>query len=544
MKILTAAEMREVDRLTTERFGVPGLTLMERAGASVAEYILKNFAQPQKENCRAVVLCGKGNNGGDGFVAARHLREAGLNVSAVLIGDPLELRGDAATNLQRWQQAGGALRVVRKPADWPPALEDVLTARIVVDALLGTGAHGAVTGLLAEVIDDVNHQRERSTAGAPPVVVAVDIPSGVTADSCHLLGPAIIADVTITFTAPKPGQITSAASPAAERCGRLIVKEIGSPRSLIAEIGKGDLRWLEPAEFASLPFRRRAANNKGNFGHVLVVAGSRGKSGAAVMASSAALRAGAGLVTAATPASIQPIVAAATPEIMTEALEETAAGTVAASAAKTASLEKLLEGMSVLAIGPGLSLNPQTQQFIHAAVAHSQIPVILDADGLNAFAGNAAQLAQRQAAPADALLAITPHPGEMARLAGVTTSEVQAHRVELARCIAKLTRSHVILKGYQTVIAAPDGRTSINSTGNPAMATGGAGDVLTGVLAGLASQFGVANWPLALEFGVYLHGLAADMVEEQNPGAPMAATDIIKFLAPAYASAVKEAERA
>lgn len=530
MKILTAAEMREVDRLTTERYGVPSLTLMENAGKSVADFIASRF--PDFKRRPIIVLCGKGNNGGDGFVAARHLLKMGANVLAYLVGDPREVKGDAATNLNRWKKARGKL-VIDKPGK-PVAIPELAPESIVIDALLGTGVRGPVEGRLAEVITTVNRRKP----GAD--VVAVDIPSGLQADTGEIPGPVIVADYTITFTAPKPGLLLGAS---AQHVGELLVRQIGSPPELIEEIGKGSLRWSEPAEFARFAAARKPEGHKGDYGHVLIVAGSVGKSGAAVLASWAALRAGAGLVTVATPEPVLPTIAAHAPEVMTEPLAATRAGTISERALEGGLFASLRKGKRTLAMGPGLTTQDETQSFVRTVVkSSSDVPIILDADGLNAFAGRAAELKDRQG-----LLAVTPHPGEMSRLTGRTTAEIQSSRIEIAQRSAADWNAVVVLKGHQTVIAAPDGSACVNSTGNPGMGSGGTGDVLTGMLAGLVAQYGqglnAAGYGQVVAFGVYLHGLAGDIAYADHNGAPLMASDLIRAIPRAYAQFYAECAR-
>jgi hydroxyethylthiazole kinase-like uncharacterized protein yjeF len=530
MKILTAAEMREVDRLTTERHRVPSLTLMETAGKSVAEFVRSQF--PDFARRPIVVLCGKGNNGGDGFVVARHLRKMGAKPHVFLFADPREVKGDAATNLKRWKQAGGKVTVIRDSAALNSAKIDFGKDAITVDALLGTGTRGPVEGLLREVIDRIDSQAK--------AIVAVDIPSGLQADTGEVQGAAVVANHTVTFTAPKPGFFLGEGS---RNVGHLLVRDIGSPRQLIEETGKGTLRWSEPSAFAPFARRRKADGNKGDYGHALIVAGSVGKTGAAVLAGTAALRAGAGLVTVATPEPALPVIAAHTPELMTEPLAATRVGTVSERSLEANFFETLLKGKRSLAIGPGLSTNSETQAFIRNVVKNQRgIPIVLDADGLNAFAGQAAELKR-----ADGLLCITPHPGEMARLLGCRVPEVQARRVEVARKAAADWNACVVLKGYQTVIASARGEVYINSTGNPGMATGGTGDVLTGILAGLVAQYGKgldsSNCAQLISFGVYLHGLAGDIAYADSGEAPIIASDLIRALSQAYRQFYAESGR-
>jgi len=520
MKILTAEEMREVDRLTTERYGIPGLTLMENAGAGVARFIAQRW--PDFAQRRMIVLCGKGNNGGDGFVAARRLRDLGAKPDVYLLAGPEEMRGDAATNGKRWQETCGELHVIRDSSAWQSAKVTLASADIILDAILGTGTHGAVAGFLAEVIEAVNQRH----GPARSAVVSVDIPSGLVADTGEGEGPAVKAAYTVTFTAPKTGMIGSSAG---DYVGQLIVHDIGSPPELIEEVGKNDVRWVDAREVNKFAQPRRADGNKGSYGHALIVAGSVGKSGAAVLASWAALRTGAGLVTVATPEPVLPIVAAHTPEIMTEPLPATEAGTISLRSFEYERFDKVVKGKRALAIGPGLTTQDETQQFVRDVVHKRAVPIVLDADGLNAFAGHAPEL-KNGTGP----IALTPHPGEMARLLGCEIKEVQARRVEVARKCAEDWNAFVILKGHQTVIVSPDGQTFVNSTGNPGMGTGGTGDVLTGMLAGLTAQFGTSDWVHVLAFGVYLHGLAGDIAYADTGEAPLLASDLIRAIPRAY----------
>ena len=529
MKILTAAQMREVDRLSTQRFGIPSLQLMENAGARVVEYLAANF--PALDRRRIVVVCGKGNNGGDGFVVARLLGERGARPVAILCGDPAAMRGDAAVNHERYVKSGGALFVALDAKEWVAARNQLDHAGIIVDAIFGTGFRGPVEGWLADAIASINAQRGRAA------IVAVDIPSGVSADTGEVSGPAIEADATVTFTAPKMGQVLA---PASGKVGRLIVAAIGSPRELIEECSDSRVRWLETGEFASLRFRRRADSNKGNFGHALIVAGSLGKTGAAVMAGWAALRAGAGLVTVATPDVCVPVVAAHVPEMMTEPLAASEAGTISLRSLEYNYFSNLLRGKSVLAIGPGLTTHAETQQFVRAVVKDSAVPLVVDADALNAYAGRGAELAEYSAAN----IAITPHPGEMARLVNSPVADVQRDRLNVAQKAAADWKTTVVLKGYQTVIAAPDGRAWINSTGNPGMAKAGSGDVLTGMLAGILAQHGHTDWNLATCLGVYLHGLAGDIAAEKFGETSLMATDLIHAIPRAFAHLATERDDA
>jgi ADP-dependent NAD(P)H-hydrate dehydratase / NAD(P)H-hydrate epimerase len=528
MKILTAAEMREVDRLTSARENIPSLQLMENAGASVAEFIFRRFQDFKA--LQVVVLCGKGNNGGDGFVVARHLRDAGVPVFAFLFANPEDLKGDAAENLIRWRKTGEKVHPIRTPEEWQVAKTSIRSADLIVDALLGTGIRGPVEGLIADAIREVNERGAKHVS-----IIAVDIPSGLPADGEETQGPVVKADYTVTFTAPKIGMF---AGRSGETLGELIVSDIGSSRELIDETGKGNCYWSEAQEFAAFAKRRKADSNKGSYGHALIVAGSYGKSGAAIMASWAALRVGAGLVTVAIPEPALAIVAARNPEIMTEPLPATSEGSISLKSFENGRFDKIVEGKKALGIGPGLTTNNETQQFVHKVVGNRALPIVLDADGLNAFASRAAELKN-----ATGNLALTPHPGEMSRLLGCKISEIQADRLRLARKAAADWNAFVILKGQYTVVAAPDGRAYINSTGNPGMSTAGTGDVLTGMLAGLTAQFGAEDWLRALAFGVYLHGLAGDIAYRESGETPLMATDLILHLPAAYREFYEECGR-
>jgi ADP-dependent NAD(P)H-hydrate dehydratase / NAD(P)H-hydrate epimerase len=503
MKALTAAEMREVDRLSTERCGIPSLQLMEAAGASVAAEVHERILHRKNDApCKIAVLCGKGNNGGDGFVVARHLQQESTHTTVYLFGAAEELRGDAAANFQRWRDGGGEVVFIRDEKSWEAAWPQVASAEILVDGLLGTGLRGAATGVLARALADINRFSQNATRAVPGCIVAIDTPSGLPSDGEAAAGPVLRAHLTVTFTAPKIGQLVSRDAAA---CGQLVVCDIGSPQGLVEEVATGILRASGPDEFRSLPLIRAADSHKGTFGHVLLVAGSLGKSGAAILAGQAALFGGAGLVTIATPETVQPLVAAGQPEYMTEAIGATLAGTMALANYASGRFTALLEGKSVVAIGPGLGTHPETQKLICKAVREISLPMVLDADGLNAFAGAAESLADRKAEH----LAVTPHPGEMARLLGVSSADVQQDRVKVALHAARLWNAVVILKGYHTVLASPDGKVFVNTSGNAGLAKGGTGDVLTGVLAAMTSQFGTKDWLRILALGVYLHGSAA-----------------------------------
>jgi NAD(P)H-hydrate epimerase len=519
MKILTAPQMQRIDRLTIERYGVPSLTLMENAGRGVVEFLAERFAPLEQQ--RIVILCGRGNNGGDGFVVARLLRERGLRPRVLLLADPRKVQGDAAVNCERLATSGMP-EVVESPEAWHRTKPSLKGTTLVVDALLGTGLAKPLEGLLLQVAREVN------TEFAAARVVAVDLPSGISADTGELIGEHVRADFSVTFTAPK---IAHVFPPACECVGEWVVRQIGTPPEALESDSELFLNLACGENFAWLTRPRKPDAHKGNFGHVLILAGSVGKTGAAALAAKAALRAGAGLVTVATAASALPIVASLGMEYMTEPLPQTEAGTISLRTLEQGRLEKLLEGKSVLAIGPGIGTVPETAELVRTLVNRRRLPVVLDADGLNAFAGRMDTFSYGGDL-AEAVL--TPHPGEMSRLAGLGTAEIQARRVERAREFAQKHQVTLVLKGFRTLTAAPDGKVWVNPTGNPGMASGGTGDVLTGMIAGLVAQYRDRAISEVAAAAVYLHGLAGDLAAKEIGQASLIAGDLIAALPQAY----------
>ncbi len=514
MEVLDTARMREADRIAIEEMKIPGLVLMENAGRLVAETILD--VVPDATARHVVVLAGPGNNGGDGFVCARHLARCGAPVVVYLVGaSPGKLRGDAGTMARAWLGMGGQVVPIRDERAWERRGPVLHPGVLVVDAMFGTGLSRPLGGLPARVVEDVN------SSGA--IVAAVDIPSGLQASTHEIPGPAIAADLTVTFARPKPAQLLP---PAEDLCGEVVVVDIGIPPRAVWQAGT-DLHWVTAEDVSLLLPEREPGDHKGRFGHVLVVAGSTGKAGAAALAGWGALRAGAGLSTVASPAAVRPEVAGFAPELMTEPLPATREGFLGKGAAKRA-LELAAE-RSVIAIGPGLGTRPGVAAEIRELVRRSPVPVVLDADGVNAFAGRSrASLAARKAP-----LVLTPHPGEAARLHGVTPAEIQGDRLGWARRIAAEANAVCVLKGYRTVIAAPDGQAYVNPTGNPGMACGGMGDVLTGLIAGLIAQ-GLEPLEAAI-LGVYVHGLAADIAVDRLESEPsLTAGAVLEHLADAF----------
>jgi NAD(P)H-hydrate epimerase len=508
MKIVTATEMRDIDRATSQRFGVPSLTLMENAGSAVADFVISQY--PTAE--RVGVICGKGNNGGDGFVAARKMKVAGREVRVVLLAEPSELRGDAA---EMFGKLPVAPVIVRSPDELKrEEARAVFESEVLLDAILGTGFKPPVSGLYAEAIRLLN------ASSAP--VIAVDIPSGADADVMgEQTGAVARADAVVTFTAPRPAHIFGRLTD-----GPTVIAPIGSPDEAI--VSSLQLNLITAREIAPLIGPRPLAANKGNFGHVLVIGGSLGKAGSVAMAGMAALRTGAGLSTVAAPKSVLATVAGFHPEVMTEPLDETDAGSISARALASGAIDALIKGKTVLAVGPGISRHPETSEFVRSLVVKCKTPLVLDADGLNAFEGRASELNGN-----GRTLVITPHPGEMARLAASTVAAVQRDRINVARTFAREHELIVVLKGHRTLIALPDGTVWVNTTGNPGMATGGTGDILTGMVAGLIAQ-NPEHIAEAVIAAVHLHGLAGDVARESMGEHSLVATDLVKALPEAF----------
>ena len=526
MKIVSAQEMRNIDQVTSARFGVPSLTLMENAGAAVTEHVLAEYSAAQ----RIVVFCGKGNNGGDGFVASRLLHQKGKTVEVILLCDPAELKGDAA---RMFGKLGMPAITVRSSEELKSErVQAALDGDLYLDAILGTGFKPPVDGLYADAIAILNDRHVR--------VVAVDIPSGADADADQLhsqRGIVARADSIVSFTAPRPAHVFTPLTK-----GATVVTDIGSPAEAI--VSSQYLNLITACDFAPLIAPRPAESNKGNYGHVLVVGGAVGKAGSVAMAGMAALRAGAGLVTVATAKSALATVAGFYPELMTEPLPETDEGTISAGASEK--IQALAKGKSVVAIGPGISRVAETAELVRKLVKATEIPVVLDADGLNAFEGRTEELKGGERP-----LVITPHPGEMARLMGNTIADVQEYRVGAAQAMAMLHKLIVVLKGHRTLVVRPDGEAWVNTTGNPGMSTGGTGDILTGMVAGLMAQSTAREKNknavnenealLAVIAAVHLHGLAGDVMRESVGEHSMVATDLLRGLPEAFRRAQKSA---
>ena len=504
MFIVTAEQMREVDRRTIENYGVPSLTLMERAGEAVMQAIRERFARNAKKG--VLIVAGKGNNGGDGLVAARLLKRKQIPCEVALLARQDELSPDAAHNLRAYRKLKGRVSEI--------SAADQLTARIgknglIVDAILGTGIKSEVRGLFADAITLIN------ASGLP--VVAVDIPSGLDTDKGVPIGVTIQAEMTVAFGFPKLGEIIY---PGAKYAGELVVADIGIDERAVSDVApktelleRAAIRWLVP--------RRETDTHKGSYGHVLVLAGSRGKTGAAIMASRAAMRCGAGLTTLGAPRALNNIFAGALVEVMTELLRDNKDEEV--EPLTDDEWRRLLERKNALLFGPGIGINHATQSILRWLLRNLDIPWVIDADGLNNLVLEIDRLRHAKVPPV-----LTPHPGEMARLTGKSTAEVNADRIGIARAFAVEHRCHLVLKGARTVIATPDGEIFINPTGNPGMASAGMGDVLAGMLASLLGQ-GLVPAD-AMKLGVYLHGFVGDKIVQDKGEIGVIASDIIEGL--------------
>jgi hydroxyethylthiazole kinase-like uncharacterized protein yjeF len=513
MRILTAEAMREVDRAAIEDLGIPSLVLMENAAIGVVEAIGKAFAEAES----VAVFCGPGNNGGDGLAIARHLFVRGWEVRIFLVAGGRDLSEETQVQLGICRNAELPILEVASSQALRPALEAASECEVVVDALFGTGLARPLEGLFAEVVAGIN------SLGTP--CVAVDLPSGLSASHPLPIGPHIQADLTVTFAAPKVAHVFP---PAADAVGEMVVTDLGIPPRLVDDVEEetGDLHLLMGEELAELLPEREPGTHKGDYGHALILAGSPGKSGAAILAARAAVRAGAGLVTVAVPEPILPTVDLGSIESMTLGLPAGASGQIAEGA--VAAVLEAAESKAVLALGPGLGQEPGTAEAIRRIALECPLPLVLDADGVNAFAGRAGELARRKIETI-----LTPHPGELERLLGISTAQIREDRIAAVRRAAEETEAIVVLKGRLTLVASGTA-VFVNPTGNPGMATGGTGDVLTGLIAGLIAQ-GLDALDATL-LAVYVHGLAGDLAAARIGETALAAGDLIEMLPAALAA--------
>lgn len=507
MKLLTAEQMREIDRCAIEDYAVPGVVLMENAGRAAAQIVDARY----RHLCPGpiLVVAGKGNNGGDGYVMARHLDNCGWQVRTLVLAERSDIRGDAQTNLRILENSNSTINYATTSVDIATFLQQFSDTALVIDAIFGNGLNAAVRGHYLAAIQQIN------ALGLP--VVAVDMPSGIGATTGEVLGAAINADCSISFAVAKLGQMSY---PASCHAGELFVVDIGVPKPLLDTISAQYV--LVDEQYASLLLPKRPNDgHKGTFGHVLVVAGSLGKSGAAQLCAVACARSGSGLVTLATPRVCQPLVAAAVAEVMTYALDD-CGGCVAAAAASQ--LMQLWRGKQAFAVGPGLGQTEHVGSLVAHLVRMCPVPLVIDADAINMLCGNLELLCERE--PGSTVL--TPHPGEMARLTGLSVEYIQNHRCEVAVQFAQQWQVVLVLKGARTIVAAPDGRVGINSSGNSGMGSGGMGDTLTGVIASWIAQ-GLDPFSSAL-LGVYLHGSAADHCAQKLGSSGYLAGDLLQYL--------------
>jgi len=524
MKVLSAEEMQACDRVTTEQYGVPSIELMRSASAAVEAFAREQFPHAR----RVTVLCGKGNNGGDGMMAARLLAKAGLEVTTLLLGSQYELKGDAAI---AWRELSVSpnryIFEVNSAADLRTH-NAALDTDLIIDAVLGTGFKPPMRGLAEAAL-------EWAAASKAPFL-SVDLPSGWSADATtsRVEQKTFPSDAVITFTAPKPAHVFGELT---RRWNQpVVVAAIGSPEEAI--VSEQRMEWAGSAH-ALLEQPRAADANKGKYGHVLVVGGSTGKSGAPGMASMAAMRVGAGLVTAAVPGTIAAQVSAFAPELMTHPMMASPSGELASNGITAKQFERLIDKITVIAVGPGLGQGPGVEILLEAVLSDTKLPLVIDADGLNTLAANPSLMEKlAETGRAGRTIVLTPHPGEMARLVRKSVAEIQASRLETARMFARDSGVTLVLKGSRTLIAHPDGRVAVNTSGNPGMAKGGSGDVLTGVIAGLLAQF--PNEPpgagssSAVEAAVHLHGLAADLAVRDGDEHTLLATDSLRYFPQAF----------
>ncbi|MGC8736483.1 MAG: NAD(P)H-hydrate dehydratase [Dissulfurimicrobium sp.] len=491
MLLATSKEMQVIDQSAAKDFAIPSLILMENAGRGATDLILRNYKERLARG--VVILVGPGSNGGDGLVIARSLFQQGVKTE--IFAFCREFKGDSGVNYQIVKAFGIPIKWCLDEGDLPDLKDAAEDAGVIVDALFGTGLNRPLSGVFEVAVELVN------ASEAP--VVSVDMPSGLSSDTGRPIGPVIMADMTVTMALPKLGQVIY---PGVDYVGGLEVIDIGIPKAAVRKAGIKTL--LLDREFVTETLRPRPPEgHKGTFGHVLVIAGSRGKSGAACLSALGALRAGAGLVTVACPVGIQPIVAQGLKEAMTEGLEEGDDGSVSANA--LARLESLLAGKKAAVIGPGLGLGDDVRQFMCEIIRTAPVPMVVDADALTAV-GADHEILMNARGPR----VITPHPGEAARLLGCTSADVQRDRVAAVKMLSERSRAIAVLKGARTIISAPDGRLAVNPTGNPGMAAGGMGDILGGIIGAFLAQ-GYSPWDAAL-LGVFLHGQAADRVAEKK----------------------------
>ncbi|MCD5397512.1 NAD(P)H-hydrate dehydratase [candidate division NPL-UPA2 bacterium] len=504
MKLVTTEEMREIDHQAIEELGIPSLKLMEEAGRSVAEVAEEMLGYlPGK---RVAIFVGRGNNGGDGFVAARYLLKEKAEVNIYLLGRKGEVKGDAGINLKRLTQP---VEEIKEKEGLDKVRDGLTRVNLIIDALLGTGVRGEVRGILRETIELLNE------SGKP--IISVDIPSGLEGNKGEPLGVCVKATKTVTMGLPKRGLILY---PGSEYVGELKIADIGIPSEVLNAQGL-KVNLLEGKDISSLLPHRRKDSHKGDYGHILILAGSTGFTGAAALAGLGALRSGGGLVTLGVAESLNPIMEMKLTEVMTKPLPETEAGSLSLEA--EGEILRLVQKVDALAIGPGLSTHPETSELVRRLLVRVKKTIVIDADGLNGLAGDISLLTKSPAS-----IIITPHPGEMGRLLGKATKDVQSERIGVTQEVASQTGTVVVLKGARTVISDREEEVYVNPTGNPGMAQGGMGDILTGMIASFIGQ-GLTELEAA-KAGVYIHGLAGDIAAENQGETGLIASDLLDNL--------------
>ncbi len=516
MKVLNSSQMKEIDKKAIENLGIIGPILMENAGAGISREIRKRISNISKKS--VCIVCGKGNNGGDGFVVARHLFNKGSCPNIILLAKKKDLTGDADLNGRIADKMGIPIFEVPSKEEWEKNRDKVMKSNVIVDAIFGTGLTKPVKGRYIQVIEDINQSNSYK--------VAVDIPSGISADTFQIIGPCVKADLTVTMAAPKIAHIFP---PSENYMGELVIADISVPRFLFDDESL-KTEFVERERF--LPYFKKRDNetHKGTYGHLFVLSGSIGKTGAAAMAGKAALEMGAGLVTVGTPKSCLPIVARSMMELMTEPLAETPEWTLSEKSLER--IKSLIEGKDAVLIGPGISTHESTSRLIMSILPDLNVPTLLDADALNIVSSNP-EVLKSMSCP----VVVTPHPGEFARMIQVSPKEVVEKKLELAPEFAEKYNVYVVLKGYRTITATPDKKIFINSTGNPGMATGGTGDVLSGMIASMIMQGD--DILEAILASVYIHGLSGDMAEKKIGEKSLVAGNIIDFLPRAVMSMKK-----
>ncbi|AEE97027.1 bifunctional ADP-dependent NAD(P)H-hydrate dehydratase/NAD(P)H-hydrate epimerase [Mahella australiensis] len=505
MKAVMAQQMRSIDRTAIERYGIPGIVLMENAALAVVNRVMRRIQHHNDR--RAAIVCGGGNNGGDGLAVARHLHQHGLNVKLYLLTNSSKFKGDAAVNFNIIKNSGVPYMQLDDEYALHEFYADIKNTDVIIDAIFGTGIKGEVTDLSADVINAINE--------SSGYVISVDMPSGINSDTGEVCGCAVIADETVTFVLPKIGQIVY---PGKKHVGRLSIADICIPRAAIddEDISAGYIT----VDDIALPVRE-ADSHKGDYGHVLVVGGSVGFSGAPIMAAKAAMRSGAGMVTAVVPYGIYNAAAASAQEVMIKPVTDDGVGRISAKA--LADILTLAQKADVMVIGPGMQVYDEIFCILRNIIDSIDIPIIVDADGLNAIAQQKDLLKNSKGN-----IILTPHPGEMSRLTGLPIGQIQCQRIDIARDFARQHNVVMVLKGAATVTACPSGWTYINSTGNAGMATAGSGDVLTGVIAAMACQY--RCFDKASYIGAFIHGLAGDKAVENKGMHGLVAGDIIEMI--------------